>query len=283
MAAADAPPPVPPRIPANNFASSGPYGYPNSTMGMGSTPWSTVSPYQNFYGSSPYSSYNSPYYGNSASSLSSFVPEAARGPFETIESVVHAVSSISMLLDSTYNALIASVRSVFAVGEQLSRARSQMGQLYAALAFTRFVSWFRNHFAWALGCKTTPDLIWTNVQNAGHDPKKRPSQWPLLLYVAFLVGAPYLTWRLVKGSDSSEEGRAAWSKGQGDHFVAKAEYDFEATQPDELSFKAGDTLNLAPKELQSSSRGWLLGSRVGTEETGLVPANRIKILGRKTS
>ena len=69
--------------------------------------------------------------------LKAFIPDGARGPFETVESVVHAFSSITMLLESTYGALLSSVRSVFAVGEQLSRMKSQMGHLYAALAFTR--------------------------------------------------------------------------------------------------------------------------------------------------
>ena len=54
------------------------------------------------------------------------MPSGARGPFETVESVVHAVSSISMLLEQTYSALISSVRSVYAVGEQVSRMKNQM-------------------------------------------------------------------------------------------------------------------------------------------------------------
>ena len=62
------------------------------------------------------------------------MPNGARGPFETVESVVHAVSSISMLLEQTYSALISSVRSVYAVGEQVSRMKNQMGHLYAGMS-----------------------------------------------------------------------------------------------------------------------------------------------------
>ena len=51
-------------------------------------------------------------YGSGAN-LSNFIPGPARGPFELVESVVHTVSSTSMLLDSTYNAMIMSVRSIF--------------------------------------------------------------------------------------------------------------------------------------------------------------------------
>ena len=71
-------------------------------------------------------------------------------------------------------------------------------------------------------------------------------------------------------------------KGLAEHFVAQAEYSFEASRPDELSFQSGDRLRIAPTDLQTSgNRGWLLAT-VDGEKSGLVPVNRIKILGRKT-
>ena len=72
-----------------------------------------------------------------------------------------------------------------------------MSHLYAALAFTRFLRWFREHFGWILGQKPTPDLIWNNM-NTENDKKPIPSQWPLLIYMAFFIGAPYLAWKFVK-------------------------------------------------------------------------------------
>ena len=95
--------------------------------------------------------------------------------------------------------------------------------------------------------------------------------------MALLIGAPYLTYRFTK---SVEPEAQDWIQGQGEHFVARAEYAFEATRSDELSFMANDSLKVAPTELQNSSRGWLLAAN---EEgnSGLVPANRIKILGKK--
>lgn len=244
--------------------------------------------YNSYYGNSPFSSGMGTFgssYGSYGTTSSSFIPSAARGPFETVESVVHAVSSISMLLESTYGALIASVRSVFAVGEQLARMKSQMGHLYAALAFTRLLSWFKEHFGWILGRKPTPDLIWTNAVMDKETQSKSPSQWPLIMYMAFLVGAPYLTWRFVKStgalSNDDQSQPSTWMTGETEHFAAQAEYSFEATRPDELSFQTGDSLKIAPSDLQTSgSRGWLLATVDGTQ-SGLVPANRIKILGRK--
>ena len=38
-----------------------------------------------------------------------------------------------------------------------------------------------------------------------------------------------------------------WASGEDDHVVARAEYDFSAASEEEISVRAGDMLNLAPK------------------------------------
>lgn len=72
-----------------------------------------------------------------------------------------------------------------------------------------------------------------------------------------------------------------WSKGSTEHFVAKVIYDFRAERPEELSIKTDQHLILAPKDRQPRVRGWMLASDGNT--TGLVPANYVKVLGRKNS
>nr|7Z0K_A Chain A, Peroxisomal membrane protein PEX13,Peroxisomal targeting signal 1 receptor [Homo sapiens]7Z0K_B Chain B, Peroxisomal membrane protein PEX13,Peroxisomal targeting signal 1 receptor [Homo sapiens] len=71
-----------------------------------------------------------------------------------------------------------------------------------------------------------------------------------------------------------------WASGEDDHVVARAEYDFAAVSEEEISFRAGDMLNLALKEQQPKVRGWLLASLDG-QTTGLIPANYVKILGKR--
>ncbi|XP_029203505.1 peroxisomal membrane protein PEX13-like isoform X2 [Acropora muricata] len=66
--------------------------------------------------------------------------------------------------------------------------------------------------------------------------------------------------------------------GEGDHVIARAEYDFDGEGEKQLSFRAGDILRLAPKGKQPRIRGWLLGTADGLNE-GVVPANYVKILG----
>jgi len=47
-----------------------------------------------------------------------------------------------------------------------------------------------------------------------------------------------------------------WANGEDDHVVARAEYDFLAASEGEISVRAGDMLNLAPKGEGSLSDCW---------------------------
>ena len=67
------------------------------------------------------------------------------------------------------------------------------------------------------------------------------------------------------------------SAGEGDHVIARAEYDFDGEGEDELSFRTGNILRLAPKGKQPRIRGWLLGTVDGAAE-GIVPANYVKVV-----
>ena len=67
-------------------------------------------------------------------------------------------------------------------------------------------------------------------------------------------------------------------------------HDFEARDEDELSVFKGQRIRLAPKDLQPTGiRGWLLAATSEnfniqpsrSLQAGLVPANRIKVLGRR--
>lgn len=60
---------------------------------------------------------------------------------------------------------------------------------------------------------------------------------------------------------------------------AVANYDFQATSPQEISFSANQVLYLAPQQLQGSlwNSGWLMGS-TDRQHAGLVPVNYIKVI-----
>ena len=69
-----------------------------------------------------------------------------------------------------------------------------------------------------------------------------------------------------------------WKQSKDISCPAVALYDFVAASDKELSFNAGQTMMLAPKELQShDTRGWLLATLDGSR-VGYIPYNYIRVL-----
>lgn len=69
-----------------------------------------------------------------------------------------------------------------------------------------------------------------------------------------------------------------WKESKDVSFPAVALYDFTAASEKELSFNAGQTMKLAPKELQlHGAKGWLLATLDGSR-VGYIPYNYIRVL-----
>ena len=64
---------------------------------------------------------------------------AGRPAFEVIDSVVNAVGSVSMLLDSTHATVFSLFRSVIGVADEFARLKSHFSSLFTAFAFTKFL------------------------------------------------------------------------------------------------------------------------------------------------
>lgn len=117
----------------------------------------------------------------------------------------------------------------------------------------------------------TPEIISENSK----------STWPIVAFFAVALGTPYVVYNVLRNvaKDHVKMESNKWAKGEGEHFVAIANFDFngEGGHPNgdryfkELSFKNGDKLFIAPKELQRAAKGWLLASV--NNKIGLVPYN----------
>ena len=68
-----------------------------------------------------------------------FLPAAGRPAFEVIDSLVNAVGSVSMLLDSTHATVFSLFRSVIGVADEFARLKSHFSSLFTAFAFTKFL------------------------------------------------------------------------------------------------------------------------------------------------
>lgn len=307
-------PPLPPRPQqqqsVNNSYSR--YGGGYSSFGSG---------YSSLYSSSPYSSYYSPYSGSFGSgyggyggynrpgyfgsdgyqgmpdeeSFMQMAENSSRPAFQSIESIVHAVGSVSMMLESTFHAVYSSFRAVIGVADHFTRMKTHLGQIFSMLALLRALRWLfrralhllglsqhdpRSEGAWAAAAAADADRSGSAFLSE-NDIKQNKLNWPILLYLGMVFGTPWLIWKLLASvPQSNEKAPSDWATGKVDHFVATASFDFTSESEQEVSFRAGQEITLAPKELQPRVRGWLLGSIDG-KKTGLVPANYIQIHGKR--
>ncbi|XP_019737609.1 peroxisome biogenesis factor 13 [Hippocampus comes] len=285
-------PPLPPRPvqqsyrPAySSFTSSySPYG---SSMYGGYSPYS---PYSGGYGLGGYSRF-SHVEDAAPSRFVQQAEESSRGAFQSIESIVQAFSSVSMMLDATFSAVYNSFRAVLDVANHLTRLRAHLTRVLSAFALVRTLRYLYRRLQRLLGRGSAAEVedLWADSASdalavprgsgAGMDDQTVKS-WPIILFFAVVLGGPYLIWKLLSSATGSEDRATNWASGEDDHVVARAEYDFSASSEEEISFRAGDMLNLAPKEQQPRVRGWLLASLDG-QATGLIPANYVKVLGKR--
>ncbi|NWI17699.1 PEX13 protein, partial [Crypturellus soui] len=270
---------------------------------------SSFSPGYGSYGNSFYGTYSPYSYGYGGLGYNRFrtddIPpsrfvqqaeESSRGAFQSIESIVHAFASVSMMMDATFSAVYNSFRAVLDVANHFSRLKIHFTKVFSAFALVRTIRYLYQRLQRLLGLRKSSENedLWAEsegtVARAGIEDKAASSakSWPIFLFFAVILGGPYLIWKLLSTysdevlikNDQQHEISSNWASGEDDHVVGRAEYDFNALSEEEISFRAGDMLKLAPKEQQPKIRGWLLASYDG-QTTGLVPANYIKILGKR--
>jgi len=299
-----APPSLPPRPEQQQNSFNNRLGM-GSGYGLGGGMYN--SPYSSYggnsyggYGSyggmynSPYSSYGGYGYNNRMGDVQSefarHAEQSSRPAFESIESIVSAVNSVGMMLDSTFQAVYNSFRAVIGVADNFTRLKSQLIQVFSALAFIRTLKYMCRRLLEILRLKPQGEAnrLWLEAfseasssfpaAGPGGGPKK--SSWPILMFFGIIMGGPYLIWKIISSFASPSPDEAAWANGEADHFVARANYSFQAGRKEEVSFSQGQNINVAPKELQPQVRGWLLAS-VDGKTTGLIPANYVKVLGKR--
>ncbi|KAM9155671.1 peroxisome biogenesis factor 13 isoform 2-T2 [Pangshura tecta] len=262
---------------------------------------SSFSPGYGTYGNSFYGNYSPYSYGYGGLGYNRFrtddlppsrfvqqAEESSRGAFQSIESIVHAFASVSMMMDATFSAVYNSFRAVLDVANHFSRLKIHFTKVFSAFALVRTIRYFYKRMQRLLGLRKSSENedLWAEsegtVARIGPEDQAANSakSWPIFLFFAVILGGPYLIWKLLSAYSDEETVSSNWANGDDDHVIGRAEYDFTAVSEEEISFHAGDMLKLAPKEKQPKVRGWLLASRDG-QTTGFVPANYIKILGKR--
>ena len=206
--------------------------------------------------------YNNPFnssnygLGNSNTFLRS-AEESSRSAFQSIESVVHAFSAISAMFESTYYAVYNSFRAVVGVADQFYRLKTHLSSILSALALVRMLKFIYRRCLQLLGIRKknyNTEQIWTNVAKSLSDAelfvkenRKKQANWPLIMFLAVVLGGPWLIWRILSSIDCLNKDENLWMSGKIDHFIAVSEYDFDSVNADELPFRKGQRIIIAPK------------------------------------
>lgn len=168
--------------------------------------------------------------------------ESSQPAFQSLESIVHAFGSISMMLDSTLTAVYSSFRAVLGMADQFSRMRTHLSKVFSALAIFRTAKWALHKLFYIFGmsdyaktrrsscshCYQLNALVFTGLRrenpintawstavsnsdalSAGllteADIKKSRSSWPITLFLAIIISAPYFIWRIISSLDSAPD------------------------------------------------------------------------------
>lgn len=158
-------------------------------------------------------------YGGTNVQPNSFVQQAedsSRQAFQSIESIVQAFGSVSMMMESTFYAVYNSFRAVIGVADQFTRMKMHFAQIFSALAVIRTLKWLYHKLLVLLRLRQAglPEDVWNQAAqaslgafgDAGGKGSGR-SSWPILMFFAITLGGPWVIWKILQslGGNKGEE------------------------------------------------------------------------------
>lgn len=208
--------------------------------------------------------------------------------FQLIESIVGAFGGFAQMLESTYMATHTSFYAMMSVAEQFGHLKQSLGSILGIFALLR---WSKALIAKITGKQPPNQLTPANFakfQAAGgaSGGASRPSFKPLLMFLAAVVGLPYLLGKLIRSMASQQQAEIGMN-GDGPIDPSKLDfcralYDFVPENPQiELELKKGDLVAVlsATDPSGNPSQWWRVRTRDG--RSGYVPATYVEIIPRQ--
>ncbi|XP_058837871.1 peroxisomal membrane protein PEX13 isoform X2 [Topomyia yanbarensis] len=209
--------------------------------------------------------------------------ESSRPTFQSIESLVGAISNIATMLDSTFFALTSSFRAVLGVAANFAHLRGVFAQFWTSFALFRWIVWSYRKLLFLLKITKT-DPTENNFKEAFKMAKNdkqatsvKGSSLPVILFLGFIMSAPYLLMKLFGSSEHVERTKNphSWVN----PLEAVALFNFDSTNPEELTIRAGQQVLIAPKTVQVEQNllntGWVLAS-IDNTTSGLIPVSYVQ-------
>lgn len=214
--------------------------------------------------------------------------ERSRPAFESIQSLVNAVGSVAMMLESTFFAMTSSFRAVLGVAENVGRLRSLFAQFWSTFAVVRTLNWIIRKLMVLIGIRTENEFqAWAEAVASTQQnglPAQGPegirySGWPVIMFFAVVAAAPYIVLKMMTRLNTTIQENLADPATWQNPPKAVANYTFTATSPQELTLHENQIFQVAPMQLQQHlmHSGWLMASTDG-KTAGLVPVNYFRII-----
>ncbi|XP_011499763.1 PREDICTED: peroxisomal membrane protein PEX13 [Ceratosolen solmsi marchali] len=286
-------PPLPPRRPMSSYQTYNPfgsymggYGYGSGWNNMGMNRYGSMGPYPGYslYGQNQWSGPS----GDVENRFVQYAEESTRPAFQSIETMVHTFSSVTMMLESTFFAMTSSFRAILGVAENVGKLRLMLRQLLNNFALIRFLKWLYWKIKYTLGLRnqdTNSEILWretiSEIMN-GHSEQPGTSSWPIFLFLSILFATPYIIHKLVHNSKNMSidvKNPKEWLESGEAVYTATALYSFKPASSEELPLKIGQKVWLAPQTLQPKNLpGW--SRATDSINVGLIPSNYVTIVGQ---
>jgi peroxin-13 len=189
-------------------------------------------------------------------SLTQRMEQSTASTFQTLDSIVQAFMGFSHMLESTFFATQSSFMAMVGVAEQFGNLRSYLGQVFSLVSLYQTVK--------GIGYRLTGRQNPNAPIAAPSGP--RPSKKPLFVFLALIVGLPYLMSKLIKKLESQRQIDIKNVE------FCKALFDFQSDQPGDLPFRKGDLVAVLGKE-----GDWWRG-RTQDGRMGMFPRNYVKLI-----
>ena len=241
----------------NNFRSYGGSNLYRNNGYYGNSMFGRNRSYNNAYSSPMYET------NNSLSNFTNYITQASRSAeptFELIENIVQLCNSFSYVMESTFSAAQGTFNAILSLVESFVRLRHRLVDS-SFLKLIRFL--WRRVVSFLTGRKSDLSDAWSSPTKPGKNNKP----WPILLFLAVVIGGPMYVLSMVKEPKpvSIEDIRLAANMGK----LRKVVEEHTPSSSKELGLSRGSIVTVLNENI--GQPGWVEVQCQKTGNIGLYP------------
>lgn len=225
--------------------------------------------------------------------------ESTQATFQLIESIIGAFGGFAQMLEATYMATYSSFFTMISVAEQFGNLKNTLGSFFGIFTLIKYFKKIMNKLTGGLindknlkiDANEFSKFESRKIKEETSKKVKKISLKPLFIFLAMVIGTPYLLKKLVLYLSKQRNIPINNQLVQGGPLpeldiskiqFGKALYNFiPENKQIELELKQGDLVAILSKQdpMGKESKWWRVRSRDG--KTGYIPGNYIEIIERK--